>query len=226
MLRNLLTLLTDPIIICLVLFILLIVTVQKKRRVEYLLGGRLANQHTINNLLVNSISITDPKIQSEYLRFVAKFVKYGFNCQDKQSIPLSEELDLVNELIKAQEISNDSTIDSIITVDSKYLSLPVIPFSLITVVENAISYGNLNSQQNQLKITLRNMSDSLYCIDFTGYNLPEKSKITKPTKGHGLYILKERLKFCHLDNNTKGVKSDKYMFVTPDGLTLTMILPK
>ena len=160
-----------------------------------MLGGRLANQHTINNLLVNSISIEDPKKQSEYLRFVAKFVKYGFNCQDKPSIPLSEELDLVKELIHAQEISNDSKIDAFITVDSKYLSLPVIPFSLITIVENAISYGDLNNQRNQLKITLRTMSDSLYCIDFTGYNLPEKSKFIKPTKGHGLYILKERLRW-------------------------------
>lgn len=226
MLHDLWALITDPVFISLTFFILWILSIQKKRRVEYLLGGRLANQHTINNLLVNSISITDPKLQSEYLRFIAKFVKYGFNCQDKQSIPLSEELDLVNELINAQEIADDAIIDAIITVDSKYLSLPVIPFSLITVVENAISYGDLNTQQNQLKIALRNMSDSLYCIDFTGYNLPEKSKITKPSKGHGLYILKERLKFCHFDNNTKGVKGDKYMFVTPDGLTLTMILPK
>ena len=226
MLHNLWTLLSDPIIIYIVLFILLIVTIQKKRRVEYLLGGRLANQHTINNLLVNSISISDPKKQSEYLRFVAKFVKYGFNCQDKPSIPLSEELDLVNELIKAQEISNDSKIHAIITVDSKYQSLPIIPFSLITVVENAISYGDLNNPKNELKINLRTISDSLYCLDFTGYNLPEKSKFIKPAKGHGLYILKERLRFSHFDNNTKGVRGNKYMFISSDGLTLTMILPK
>ena len=191
-----------------------------------MLGGRLANQHTINNLLVNSISIADSKKQPEYLRFVAKFVKYGFNCQDKPSIPLSEELELVTELIKAQEISNDTNIDAIITVDSKYLSLPIIPFSLITIVENAISYGDLNKNKNQLKLTFRNMSDSLYCIDFTGYNMPDKSKIKKPTKGHGLYILKERLRFSHLDKDTKGVKDNEYIFITSDGLTLTMILPK
>jgi len=226
MLHDLWALITDPVFISLTFFILWILSIQKKRRVEYLLGGRLANQHTINNLLVNSISIADPKKQSEYLRFVAKFVKYGFNCQDKPSIPLSEELDLVKELIHAQEISNDSKIDAFITVDSKYLSLPVIPFSLITIVENAISYGDLNNQRNQLKITLRTMSDSLYCIDFTGYNLPEKSKFIKPTKGHGLYILKERLKFSHFDKDTKGVKGNKYVFISSDGLTLTMILPK
>lgn len=191
-----------------------------------MLGGRLANQHTINNLLVNSISIADPKKQSEYLRFVAKFVKYGFSCQDKPSIQLSQELDLVNELIRAQEISNDSTINAIITVDSKYLSLPVIPFSLITIVENAISYGELNKQQNQLKLTVRMMSESLFCIDFNGYNLPEKSKVNHPIKGHGLFILKERLRFSHFYNNTKGVNGDKYMFISSDGLTLTMILPK
>jgi len=226
MLHDLWALITDPVFISLTFFILWILSIQKKRRVEYLLGGRLANQHTINNLLVNSISIEDPKKQSEYLRFVAKFVKYGFNCQDKPSIPLSEELDLVHELIRAQEISNDSKIESIITVDSKFLSLPIIPFSLITIVENAISYGDLINQQNQLKITLRSMSDGLYCIDFTGYNMPEKSKINKPNKGHGLYILKERLRFTHFDKNTKGVKGNKYIYITSDGLTLTMILPK
>jgi LytS/YehU family sensor histidine kinase len=219
-------LITDPVFISLTLFILWILSIQKNRRVEYLLSGRLANEHTINNMLVNSISIADPKKQSDYLRFVAKFVKYGFNCQDKPSIPLSEELELVNELIKAQEISNDSKIDTIINVDSKFLSLPIIPFSLLTVVENAINYGELNEQQKQLKLTLRDISDSLYSIDFTGYSLPDKSKINKPIKGHGLYILKERLRFWHFDKNSQGVKDNKYVFISSDGLTLTMILPK
>ena len=226
MLHDLWALITDPVFISLTFFILWILSIQKKRRVEYLLGGRLANQHTINNLLVNSVSIADPKKQSEYLRFVAKFVKYGFNCQDKPTIPISEELDLVNELIKAQEISNDSKIDAIINVDSKYLSLPVIPFSLITIVENAICYGDLNNEKKQLRLTLRDISESLYGIDFTGYTLPGKMEINKPTKGHGLYIVKDRLKFSHFDNNTKGVKGNKYIFISSDGLTLTMILPK
>jgi LytS/YehU family sensor histidine kinase len=226
MLHDLWALITDPVFISLTFFILWILSIQKKRRVEYLLGGRLANEHTINNMLVNSISIADPKKQSDYLRFVAKFVKYGFNCQDKPSIPLSEELELVNELIKAQEISNDSKIDTIINVDSKFLSLPIIPFSLLTVVENAINYGELNEQQKQLKLTLRDISDNLYSIDFTGYSLPDKSKINKPIKGHGLYILKERLRFWHFDKNSQGVKGNKYVFISSDGLTLTMILPK
>ncbi len=66
-LHDIWALMTEPIIISLTFFILWILTIQKKRKVEYHLAGRLANQHTIDNLLVNSMSIGDPVRQVSYL---------------------------------------------------------------------------------------------------------------------------------------------------------------
>jgi hypothetical protein len=69
MLHDLWALITDPVFISLTFFILWILSIQKKRRVEYLLGGRLANQHTINNLLVNALVLGYAKFQSQSIAF-------------------------------------------------------------------------------------------------------------------------------------------------------------
>lgn len=226
MLKDIWALLTDPSFICLTFFVLWILTIQKKKRVEYYLAGRLANQHTIDNLLVNSMSISDTDKQILYLKYVAKFVKYGFNCQDKSTIAIGLEIDQVLEIIKGHEISNECEIIYEIDIEEEQLALPVIPFSIITILENALSYGGLNNADNKLKISLIMMENNLYRLEFTGYSLPDKLNLNKPVKGHGLFILKQRLKFIHFDKNTNSVKGNRYIFLSPDGLSLNMILPK
>jgi len=225
MLHDIWALMTDPAIICLTFFILWILTIQKKRKVEYYLAGRLANQHTIDNLLVNSMSISDPERQVVYLEFVAKFVKYGFTCQDKSTISLALEVEQVIGLIKGYEISNECQIDYEIGIKDEDMNLPVIPFLVITVVENALCYGDLNMPGKKLNISLSRLENNLYCIEFSGYSMPDKNNISKPSKGHGLYILKERLRFMHYDKSTNTVKGNKYIFLSPDGMSLKMILP-
>jgi LytS/YehU family sensor histidine kinase len=224
MLNNLWSFVSDPAIISLTLFVLWILAIQKKKRVQYFLEGRLANQHTINNLLVNSISIDNSELQASYLRFVAKFVKYGFNCQDKSSVTLKEELELINDLLRGYEMSNEARFNIEIDIDNEQMNLPVIPFSLITIVENAVHYGELERSTNKLVIGITCISEKLYKINFSGYVMPEKSKIENPLKGHGLYILKQRIKFVHYDKNTNSIKRNRYLFLKDD--CLQMILPK
>lgn len=226
MLKHIWALISDPGIICLFFFILWILTIQKKKRVEYYLSGRLANQHTISNLLVNSMSIRNPEKQISYLKYVAKFVQYGFHCQDKSTIPLRFEIDQVIETINGYKISNECEIFCELNIDELQLDLPIIPFSIITIIENALSHGELNKPGNKFKISLNLMENNLYLLEFSGYLLPNKNNINKPVRGHGLYILKERLKFIHYDKNTNSVKGDKYIFLSPDGLFLNIILPR
>jgi len=225
MLHDIWALMTEPIIISLTFFILWILTIQKKRKVEYHLAGRLANQHTIDNLLVNSMSIGDPVRQVSYLEFVARFVKYGFTCQDKSTISLALEIEQVIGIIKGHEISNECNIDYEIGFNSEDMKLPVIPFLVITVVENALYYGDLDKPGKKLNISLSRLENNLYCIEFSGYSMPDKNNISKPSKGHGLYILKERLRFMHYDKSTNTVKGNKYISLSPDGMSLKMILP-
>jgi len=226
MLHVIWALLTNPVIICITFFILWILTIQKKKRVEYRLAGRLANQHTINNLLVNSVSITDTERQISYLKFVAKFVKYGFTSQDKSTISLALEIEQIVELIKAHEISNECKINYEIEISPEDMNLPIIPFSIITIVENALCYGDLDNPGSKLKLSISLMKNNLFSIKFSGYKMPNKINLLKPQKGHGLFILKERLKFMHYDKNTSNVSENDYMSLSPDGMSLIMVLPQ
>gem|GEM_PF-3024702 len=226
MLDKLWALCADPSIIFLTLIIFCLLSVQKRKKIQFLLDGRLAHQHTINNMLINSISIPDPLRQSEYLRSVAKFVNYGFLHQDKTSVLLTEELEQVFDLIRRNEISNECKIRFEIHYDLRTESLNIIPFALITIIENAIEHGALNDEDHKICLHINNMSDDLYSVSFSGYHLPSSQNLTKPMKGHGLYILKQRLKFIHFEKNTKSVQNSKLMTIDTNKNSLILIFPK
>jgi LytS/YehU family sensor histidine kinase len=225
MLSNLWSLITDPAILCLTFLILWLLTIQNKKKVQYQLEGRLSNQHTINNLLMNSISIENAEQQMKYLLYVSKFVNYGFTNQDKSTVTIKDEIDQVVEMIRANEISNESQVDYSIEIDDVHLQLNTIPFSIITIVENALNYGELEKTENHLKIKLT-MLDELYQISFSGYKLPDKIQIKRARQGHGLFILKGRLKYYHFEKNSNNVRRNEYLRITADNQYLQMILPK
>jgi LytS/YehU family sensor histidine kinase len=225
MLSNLWSLITDPVILCLTFLILWLYSIQNRKKVQYQLEGRLSNQHTINNLLMNSISIENAELQVKYLLFVSKFVNYGFVNQDKSTVTIKSEMDQVLQMISAHEVSSENKVQYEIEIDEEHLQFNIIPFSIITIVENALNYGELEDSRNHLKIKLT-LHDSLYKISFSGYKLPTKIQISKPRKGHGLYILKGRLKYYHFDHNSNSVRRNEYLRISDDAQLLEMILPK
>ena len=167
MLSNLWSLITDPVILCLTFLILWLITIQNKKKVQYQLEGRLSNQHTINNLLMNSISIENTEQQVKYLLFVSKFVNYGFINQDKSNVTVKDEINQVREMIRAHEVSNESKLEYSIEIEEAHLELQIVPFSIITIVENALNYGELHNAENKLKIKL-NVFEGMYQITFSG----------------------------------------------------------
>ncbi len=225
MVDNLWSLIIDPVVLCLIFFVLWILTIQNKQKVQYQLNGRLANQHTINNFLMNSISIVDSEQQMKYLLFVSKFVNYGYVNQDKQTVSIKEEIEQIHLMIQAHEISSSSIVNFSLNIDESNLLLPVIPFSIITIVENALKYGELDNRGNQLKIDVIS-NQELFHVVFSGYKLPEKSQVSKPIQGHGLHILKGRLKFYHFDKNSNNVTKNDFIHVDSDNQKLVMTLPK
>ena len=225
MLSNLWSLITDPVILCLTFLILWLYAIQNRKKVQYQLEGRLSNQHTINNLLMNSISIENTELQVKYLLFVSKFVNYGFVNQDKSTVTIRDEMDQVLQMISAYEISCESKVQFDIEIDDEHLQFDIIPFSIITIVENALNYGELEDSRNHFKIKLT-LLDSLYKVSFSGYKLPTNFQISKPRKGHGLYILKGRLKYYHFDHNSNSVRRNEYLRISDDAQFLEMILPK
>jgi LytS/YehU family sensor histidine kinase len=225
MLSNLWSLITDPVILCLTFLILWLYAIQNRKKVQYQLEGRLSNQHTINNLLMNSISIKNTELQVKYLLFVSRFVNYGFVNQDKSTVTIRDEMDQVLQMISAYEISCESKVQFDIEIDDEHLQFDIIPFSIITIVENALNYGELEDSRNHFKIKLT-LLDSLYKVSFSGYKLPTNFQISKPRKGHGLYILKGRLKYYHFDHNSNSVIRNEYLRISDDAQFLEMILPK
>jgi len=174
---------------------------------------------------MNSISIENAELQVKYLLFVSKFVNYGFVNQDKSTVTMKSEMDQVLQMISAHEVSSENKVQYEIEIDDEHLQFDIIPFSIITIVENALNYGELEDSRNQLKIKSTSL-DSLYKISFSGYKLPTKVQISKPRKGHGLYILKGRLKYYHFDHNSNSVRRNEYLRISDDNQLLEMILPK
>ena len=177
-------------------------------------------------MLINSMNIKDLEKQSQYLNSVAKFVNYGYSSQDKTTVPLIEELGQVMDFLKRSEITDERKIEFELQQETGTESFQIIPFALVTIVENAFNYGDLNILGNKLIIQISRLPEELYSISFSGYKLPGEQKLDKPLKGHGLHILKQRLKFIHFEKNTKSVANSKLITLSKDKNSLILIFPR
>jgi len=202
---------TDPVVIFLALFILLLGATQKNKRYKFYLNGRLANQHAIHNLLFNSIAISVPEKQADYLQMVSRLVKYSFDYQDKHVVPVSHELEQCNTMISAHAIANEIEINFQIQneLSSKELEIP--PFTFLTIIENALKHGMQGNQPNLISLRIFSFNENCYCASFKDYPLPSELELRRAKERHGLYLLKKRLDYLHEDKRTHiGMKKQIY----------------
>ena len=85
------------------------------------------------------MNIKDLEKQSQYLNSVAKFVNYGYSSQDKTTVPLIEELGQVMDFLKRSEITDERKIEFELQQETGTESFQIIPFALVTIVENGIT---------------------------------------------------------------------------------------
>jgi LytS/YehU family sensor histidine kinase len=144
------------------------------------------NPHFVFNAL-NSIQyfITQENKKSalEYLSVFSKLIRFYLKYLEKDAVPVSEEIDMLNWYLKLQKLRYEDKFEFEITSDikSKKIDANIPTFILQTLIENLIEHSIFNQHKNQkLKIQFYN-SNTEVLININYEHEPKAIKSIKYT---------------------------------------------
>lgn len=179
---------------------------RKTLHLKMLAHMRMVESHFISNLLNNLIELMHKDINKAETALI-NLAKYLRNILDERDlVPLSQELDLVNSYVYFQNIRFTNLINLINEItERKTLNLTLPKFTLQFLVENAIKHGFMGKKLNIKIRTFINNSNIILEVENDG----------RPIKhyklGDGLKILTERLAL-YLDGKLELVSKDPVKF--------------
>jgi two-component system, LytTR family, sensor kinase len=169
------------------------------------------NPHFLFNNL-NTLASIIPDNSNQAVLFVqqlSKVYRHILEVKDEKTIPLKDELDVVNAyafLLKTR-FENNLHID--INILPEKITKKIVPLSLQLLIENAIKH-NIASYEKPLKITIASKNGSIEVNN----NLQIKNQIMEST-GIGLENIKNRYKLL----------TDNPVVITTDETNFTVSIP-
>lgn len=146
------------------------------------------NPHFLFNNL-NTLCAIIPEDSERSVQFVeqlSKVYRYILEVRDEKSIPLSEEIKIMNAYAFLLITRFGNSFQLTTEIPDSELNSHVVPFSLQLLVENALNH-NIASQQSPLKITIKAELDQLIIQN----NIQKKQQVEHST-GIGLSNIRNR----------------------------------
>ncbi len=169
------------------------------------------NPHFIFNSLNSMSALTeiDPKKARQMIIKLAEFLRYTLATNDKQIVPLNEELKNIRLYLEIEKIRFEEKFDYIEEINDECSKAQIPSMLLQPLFENAIKHAVYETLD---KVTLKlscNKQDSFLKIVIQN-NFEGESK--KKGAGVGLNNIKERLKLIYQQDNLLEVKKEKNIF--------------
>jgi LytS/YehU family sensor histidine kinase len=166
--------------------------------------------NTLNFLYAKSLPYSSEL--SEGILTLSDIMRYALsegNARDGKA-PLKDEIEHVRNVIKINQLRFSNNLNVRFSVEGVVNGATIIPFVLITLVENAFKHGDLKSTEYPIDIAL-NVNDSklyFYCRN--------KKKIgpKELSTGIGLDNIKKRLELAYGDNYCLNVKDESDFYTT------------
>ena len=146
------------------------------------------------HFLFNSLNTLKALIKSnsekaqEYTQQLSDIFRYTINHKD--IILLKEEIDFCQAYSNMMQIRYENSLNIIYNVNPEYLNLQILPFSIQTLIENAIKHNTI-SLRNPLTIEI--ICDNTEYIIVKNQKNPKKE--IEQTNGLGLKNLNDRYKY-------------------------------
>ncbi|TCD10445.1 hypothetical protein EZ449_08830 [Pedobacter frigidisoli] len=146
-------------------------------------------------------------IAAETIHSLSEMMRYSVDSnKDRDFIPLSEEINQVENLINLHQLRKDHSIQIRFWYDDEIRNIKIIPLILITLVENMFKHGNLTLQSNPAEIKITRVNGKLVI---------ETSNLIKETLDNtglnaGIENIKKRLYYTYQD------KADFSYFINQD----------
>lgn len=172
---------------------------------DYKLLKAQINPHFLFNALNISKSMikTQPKNAERFIIQLSEFLRNSLN-KNQKSISLKEELAHVQQYVELQKVRFENTFEYSIDVDNIHLVKKLPPFSLTTLVENALKHNSF-SEEAPLNISARVVDGFLEVKN----NM--KSKVGVVSTHTGLSNLSQRSKM--LSGSDLIIENDNHFFI-------------
>lgn len=143
---------------------------------------------------------------SEGILTLSDIMRYALsegNARDGKA-PLKDEIEHVRNVIKIQQLRFNNKLKVNFDVEGVINGATIIPFVLITLVENAFKHGDLKNPDNPIDIKLQVDNNKLY------FSCRNKKKIgpKELSTGIGLDNIKKRLDLAYRNNYRFNVKDE------------------
>ncbi len=172
--------------------------------------------NTLNFLYAKSLPYS-PEL-SEGILTLSDIMRYALskgNQKDGKS-PLKDEIEHVNNVIKISQLRYNNQLKVNFEVSGDVEGVMIIPFVLITLVENAFMHGDLKNPEYPIDIKLEVNYNRLYFYCRNKKRTGPKQLST----GIGLGNIKKRLELAYGDNFTFTVKDE------PEFYTAELLIEK
>ncbi|MGW9687257.1 sensor histidine kinase [Flagellimonas sp. 2504JD1-5] len=156
------------------------------------------NPHFMFNSLNNirGLMLEDVEKSREMLTKLSEILRYSLTKNNINSIPLQEELEIVDNYIDLSKIQFENRLEFVKEVDERMLQHQIPPMIIQLLVENAAKHGisNLKKGGRIVLVVKQDMDVMMIQVKNTG-----KLKLQKSTTQLGLKNIRQRLKLLYAD---------------------------
>ena len=166
--------------------------------------------NTLNFLYAKSLPYS-PEL-SEGILTLSDIMRYALNeaTGSDDKAPLKDEIEHVRNVIKINQLRFSNNLNVHFEVKGIVNGLEIIPFLLITVVENAFKHGDLQRTEHPIVVQLTLEHNRLY---FYCHN-KKKTGPKEISTGLGLDNIRNRLDFAYGKNYKLDIKDDTEFYTT------------
>jgi hypothetical protein len=173
--------------------------------------------NTLNFLYAKSLPYSEEL--SEGILTLSDIMRYALsegNARDGKA-PLKDEIEHVRNVIKINQLRFSNKLNVQFDVEGVVNGHQIIPFVLITLVENAFKHGDLKSTEYpiDIKVKINNNQLYFYCRN------KKKGGPKELSTGIGLDNIKKRLELAYRRNFSFNVKDEAEFYTTE--LTITVL---
>jgi len=168
------------------------------------------NPHFLFNSLnsIKSLVVENPESSRRAIDLLSDLLRKSLYERDPMLISIEDELAVVSDYLELEKIRFEERLQFTIDVPKQLLSFSIIPFSIQTLVENAVKHGiNKESVGGTISIKVRDES-SFVCMTVES---PGVLNTRSASHGLGLKNLQERLSLQFHDKASFSIEQNNKM---------------
>ncbi|HVU56341.1 MAG TPA: histidine kinase [Puia sp.] len=201
---------------------------KEKMQADYLFLKAQINPHFLHNTLnfLYARSLPYSNELSEGILTLSEIMRYSLDKEEDADgkVLLTREIEHMNNIIKIQQLRFGNALQVVFTIQGRPEGLRILPFILITIVENAFKHGELKDPRHPVTLDL--------CIDDTTsaqgagkklrFHCVNKKK-TGPKElstGIGLENTRKRLELAYGENYSLYIKDQREAYTADLAINL------